>query len=292
MPKLLISTLTMLVILSSFQAGKKPKLPDEFRYVPPGTYSLPIYGVSAKGDSMRTISVEGFYMSKYEVTNKQYREFFAEVSPTLSANERDGIAIDSAAWGQEAFYSEPLKKHYHSHPSFDNYPAVNVPDEGAVKYCAWLQQKIQNVNPGYVVEVRLPTKAEWIWAARGGRSQSLYPWGNYRLRGKKGEPMCQFKMVGEHSIYRNRKTGKPEVALPPPGAERTVYTSSVNSYYPNDYGLYNMCGNAAEMVSEKDIAMGGSWNDYGGDVHTRAEAAYDRAAPTVGFRPVIIVQSR
>ncbi len=292
MPRLPICALTLLVILSSFQAGKKPKLPDGFEYIPAGTYSLPVYKPSTTGDSSMIISVQGFYMSKYEVTNKQYREFFAEVSPRLSASDREKIAIDSAGWEQAGIYVEPLRKHYHSHPSFDNYPLVNLSYEGALRYCEWLQQKIQKENPELSVEVRLPSRTEWIWAAMGGRSQSMYPWGNYRLRNKKGEPMCNFKMVGDHAIYRNRKTGRPEVAMPSPGAETSVFTSAVKSFYPNDYGLYNMCGNAAEMVSEKGVAMGGSWNDYGGDVHTRAEAAYDRAAPTVGFRPVIIVKAR
>ena len=43
------------------------------------------------------------------------------------------------------------------------------------------------------------------------------------------------------------------------------------------------------MIREKGICMGGSWNDYGGDVHICSEATYERSAPTVGFKPVITV---
>ena len=51
-----------------------------------------------------------------------------------------------------------------------------------------------------------------------------------------------------------------------------------------------MCGNVAEMIVEKGIGMGGSWNDYGGDVHIRAAVNYQTAAPTIGFRPLIIIK--
>lgn len=53
-----------------------------------------------------------------------------------------------------------------------------------------------------------------------------------------------------------------------------------------------MCGNAAEMINESGIAMGGSWNDYGGDVHIKSEAVYKTAASTIGFRPIIITKEK
>ena len=105
--------------------------------------------------------------------------------------------------------------------------------------------------------------------------------------------MCNFKRVNDGAIYRNRITGRPEVAEGAGEYSRTsFYTANAKSFYPNDYGLYNMCGNAAEMISEKGIAMGGSWNDYGADVHIKAEATYKGSAPTVGFRPIIKVSEK
>jgi hypothetical protein len=53
-----------------------------------------------------------------------------------------------------------------------------------------------------------------------------------------------------------------------------------------------MCGNAAEMINEKGIAVGGSWNDYGGDIHILSFTNYKGPAPTVGFRPVILVREK
>lgn len=60
------------------------------------------------------------------------------------------------------------------------------------------------------------------------------------------------------------------------------------SFYPNDWGLYNMSGNVAEMISEKGIAMGGSWHDTGYDVRTESAQSYTDASPLIGFRPVLV----
>lgn len=46
------------------------------------------------------------------------------------------------------------------------------------------------------------------------------------------------------------------------------------------------------MIQERGICMGGSWDDYGGDVTTRSEANYKEPAPTIGLRPVIIVSEK
>ena len=109
--------------------------------------------------------------------------------------------------------------------------------------CEWLQQKIQKDNPAFEIEVKLPTKHQFIYAAQGGRMQSIYPWGEFYLRNKKHEPRCNFKIVKDEHIYRNRKTGEPEIGVRSTNFSGQVrFTSTVNSYYQNDFKLYNMCG--------------------------------------------------
>ena len=74
------------------------------------------------------------------------------------------------------------------------------------------------------------------------------------------------------------------------GVEGEVASNSdiiapVNSYWENDFGLYNMSGNVAEMVEEKGIAKGGSWKDGPESLKIEAEHEYDGNAETyVGFR--------
>jgi len=299
MKRLLLTCSATILLLSAFTTNKKVKikLPEEFNYIPAGTFID--FEPGENYDEKKSVSMHSFYMSKYEVTNFQYRQFFTEASSAMSEEEKEKIACDSAGWRTTMTYCEPVVEYYYRHPAYNNYPMVNVSYEGATKYCEWLQQKIQKDNPDFSIEVKIPTRQQWIWAAMGGRAQAMFPWGNYYLRNKKGEPMCNFKKVGDGAIYRNRTTGKPEVAegaidfsIAASLSDKAFYTANVKSFYPNDYGLYNMCGNAAEMVAEKNICVGGSWNDYGGDIKIRSYMPFETSAPTVGFRPIIIATEK
>lgn len=309
MKHLFITCTAAFLLLNAFAPGKKktPKLPDSFVYVPAGTYYdadrakkteaetvASAKTIVWKIDSSAIISIGIFYISKYEVTNLQYRQFYAEVSAGLTNEEKEKIACDTLGWRQELTYNEPLVEYYYRHPAYNDYPAVNIPYEGALQYCNWLQQKIQTDNPAFEIEVKLPGKIQWIYAAQGGRSNAMYPWGNYFLRNRKGEFLCNFTHLGDESIVRNRQTGKAEVTYGRTFSSHfgSLSTTPVKSFYPNDYGLYNVCGNAAEMIADKGIAMGGSWKDYGGDVHIKAETQYEGPAPTLGFRPLIIVKEK
>lgn len=294
MKRLLLTSLATILLLSAFTTNKKVKvkLPEEFTYIPAGTFVD--FEPGEQYDDKKSVSLHSFYMSKYEVTNLQYRNFFNEAVPGLAAEEIKKIICDSSGWNNRPLsYGEPMVTYYYSHPAYNNYPVVNISYNGATKYCEWLQQKIQKDNPEFTIEVKIPSRQQWIWAAMGGRSQAMFPWGNYYLRNKKGEPMCNFRRVDDGAIYRNRLTGKPEVAEQTgPSGKAAYYTAAVKSFYPNDFGLYNMCGNAAEMVAEKDICVGGSWNDYGGDVHIRSYMTFEISAPTVGFRPIVIAKEK
>ena len=59
-------------------------------------------------------------------------------------------------------------------------------------------------------------------------------------------------------------------------------------HYPNDFGLYNVCGNVAEMVAERGIAYGGSYLDPGYDIRIDSEKRYDGPSPLIGFRVIAV----
>jgi formylglycine-generating enzyme required for sulfatase activity len=63
-----------------------------------------------------------------------------------------------------------------------------------------------------------------------------------------------------------------------------MITASINSYYPNSFGLYNMCGNVAEMIEEKGIAKGGSFDDSAYKVRIESEKFYTKPQADIGFR--------
>ena len=80
---------------------------------------------------------------------------------------------------------------------------------------------------------RLPTEAEWEYAARGGRDMAKYPWGNPYIRNSKGCMLANFK-PGRGNYYD----------------DGFAYTAPVASYFANDYGLYDMSGNVAEWCED------------------------------------------
>jgi gliding motility-associated lipoprotein GldK len=215
---------------------------------------------------------------------------------------------DTLVWMRDFSYSynEPMTKRYFSHPSFGNYPVVGVTWKQAVAFCHW-RSHIQNSyleKKKFAVEsdFRLPSEAEWEYAARGARSNSMYPWGNYYLRNKKG---C---------LLANFKPGRGNYA-----EDGGFYTVRADGYWPNDYGLYNMSGNVAEWTNsyfyegaynfvsdmspdvrldakdsdpprmKRKVVRGGSWKDIGYflQVSTRNFEYQDTAKSYIGFRCVI-----
>ena len=66
----------------------------------------------------------------------------------------------------------------------------------------------------------------------------------------------------------------------------SFHTAQVSSYLPNDKGFFCTIGNVAEMISGKEIVVGGSWHDPGYDVRNESYKTYKGAGPTIGFRVV------
>ncbi|MBE7171057.1 MAG: SUMF1/EgtB/PvdO family nonheme iron enzyme [Williamsia sp.] len=218
------------------------------------------------------------------------------------------IYPDTLVWIRDFSYSynEPQTKRYFSHPAFNNYPVVGVNWRQATAFCEWrthyLNAFLESKNRPSESDFRLPTEAEWEYAARGGRSQSMFPWGNPYLRNKKG---C---------LLANFKPGRGN--YPEDGG---FYTVRADAYWPNDFGLYNMAGNVSEWTSslyyeggynfqhdmnpdirynakdsdpprmKRKVLRGGSWKDVGFYLQTgtRAYEYQDTAKSYIGFRSVI-----
>ncbi|MEM6725598.1 MAG: SUMF1/EgtB/PvdO family nonheme iron enzyme, partial [Bacteroidota bacterium] len=187
-------------------------------------------------------------------------------------------------------------KVYLEHPAYDDYPVVNVSYEGALLYCAWLTQQLHTQFPGEYdnYHFRLPAKEEFTYAAQAGHEFAPYPWGGFYLQNARGQKLANFNAIGSESIARDPETGELELVknhkLPPKVDEFSVLAPAV-SYVENDFGAYNMCGNAAEMTLEKGLAMGGSWRSPGYDIRVFSEMPYDEPNPEVGFRPVLALSA-
>lgn len=280
-------------------------------YVPEGM----LHRYVKDGDN-EEIPVRGFFVGGTEVSNADYQLFLEDL-----LRQRKFRMLDSAAVAPldmvelkkvfpEAKNPEAYATHLTgSHPAFADYPVVNVSRRAVELYATWLAQAY-NQDPkridGKNVRFRLMTAREFEYAARGGRKFAPYPWGGPYIRNSRGCYLANFNTMLPHQKNGDdyfgiagqpkespeaRKARLDELAKKEPCGNGTedggVLTVAVESYYPNDYGLYNMAGNAAEMIAEEGKTMGGSWmhEDFYMQVNSVKEQAVPH--PSTGFRLIM-----
>lgn len=207
---------------------------------------------------------------------------------------------DTTVWIKDFNYSynEPMHNDYFWHDAYGDYPVVGVSWKQARAFAQWrtLYHNIYRKEKGKhnVNSYRLPTEAEWEYAARGGLESASYPWGGPYTKNDRGCFMANFKPLrGDYA------------------ADQALYTVEAKSYDPNDYGLYNMAGNVSEWVfssydpasyeysssmnpsvndetNMKKVVRGGSWKDvaYFLQVSSRDYEYADSARSYIGFRTV------
>ncbi|RNI32691.1 gliding motility lipoprotein GldK [Rufibacter immobilis] len=259
----------------------------------------------------KQVTIGGFYMDETEITNNEYRQF-------VDAIRQDSLDIlgeefvmtqlypDTTVWVKDFTYhmGDPLMEYYYSHPAFDDYPVVGVDWFAAKYFNSWRTKHKNNYNVesgmAPMPSFRLPSEAEWEYAARGGRDLATYPWGGPYLRNAKGCMLANFK-PGRGDYYSDGFT----------------YTAPVGQYYPNDFGLYDMSGNVAEWCEDayseatvplvwdlnptyyndnepRKIVRGGSWKDIAHFLETgvRNFEYQDSARSYIGFRSAMIYIGR
>jgi sulfatase modifying factor 1 len=215
---------------------------------------------------------------------------------------------DTLAWVHDFTYSfnEPMTNMYFWHPAYDDYPVVGVSWKQARAFCIWRTQLLNDFNASrgqsYVQDFRLPTESEWEWAARGGLDLTKYPWGGPYIRNTQGCFLGNFKPLRGNYID-----------------DGGFHTVKINSYNPNDYGLFCMAGNVAEWTSnafdesaynfahdlnpdyqydakdtdpivlKRKVIRGGSWKDVGYYMQNsvRTYEYQDTSKCYVGFRSVM-----
>jgi gliding motility-associated lipoprotein GldK len=211
---------------------------------------------------------------------------------------------DTTVWIKDFSYSynEPMHNDYFQHAAFSNYPVVGVNWHQAKAFSDWRTQYLRSYkkNKGRknessrVQSFRLPSEAEWEYAARGGLEAATYPWGGPYTKDDRACFLANFKPLrGDYA------------------ADEALYTVEADAYDPNGFGLYNMSGNVAEWVNtsynansyeymssmspnvnnknnKRKVIRGGSWKDvsYYLQVSTRDFEYADTARSYIGFRNV------
>lgn len=242
-------------------AAKTNGAKEEMVYIPGGQFLMGTEdenGFKADGEGpVRKITIKPFLMDKHAVSNRDFRDFVDETAYVTEAEHYGWSFVF------HLFLSDPALKKISQHAPQTpwwvvveganwrcpegrdsdvngrwDHPVIHISWNDAKAYCKWADK-------------RLPTEAEWEFAARGGLEQQKYIWGNELV--PEGEHQC--------NIWQGD--------FPKANTEEDGYagTAPVNSYRPNGYGLFNMSGNVWEWCSDwfvKNVnKRGGRYNPTG-----------------------------
>ncbi len=271
--------------------------PDEYYAEVMDTMYLPI---EESYNGQRTWDVTKFkFQYTYMDIQKAAKDRNLRRKDVLITEEVE-VYPDTTVWIRDFTYSynEPMHNDYFWHEAYGEYPVVGVSWKQAKAFCQW---RTLNKNGSqkerkraFVNSFRLPSEAEWEYAARGGLQGATFPWGGPYAKNDRGCFLANFKPLrGDYA------------------ADQALYTVEAKSYEPNDYNLYNMAGNVSEWVhssydqgsyeysstinpsvndasNERKVVRGGSWKDvaYFLQVSSRDYEYADSARSYIGFRTV------
>ena len=265
-----------LAVLSSQWLSGYPGLPDDVVYISGGEFEMGDHHGDGPSNELplHAVLLDAFFMSQYEVTNEQYCDYLNSAYP--GQIKVDGGVVYAASDGSNTYpycdtysydtssqidFNAPnFSVRYKGGRDMSDDPMVHVSWYGAVAYCNWRSDE-EGMESCYNLSTwecdfskhgyRLPTEAEWEYAARGGEHCPYYrfPWGDtisHSLANYYANP-------GSYTYDVNSTTGY----HPDWNDSVFPFTSVVGSFASSGYGLHDMAGNVWEWCNDWY-----NWNYY------------------------------
>lgn len=235
--------------------------------IPAGSFEMGANNDKLYERPAHTVQMHSFEIGAYEVTNEEFEAFVDDTGYKTEPETRNA----SITW--RSYFVEGR----------DKFPVVLVSWHDANNFCKWISSKTGDTY-------RLPTEAEWEYAARGGQEQKEYPWGD--------------EISAEYANYDAEGTRKVLIGI------ALDHVRRVGSYKPNGFGLYDVVGNVWEWCSDwfgeryysisPDVSpkgpevgifkvmRGASWMDQADvcRITYRGYNSVNYSAPFLGFRVV------
>ena len=209
---------------------------DNMVLIPGGTFRMGSEDGEADEKPVHEVTVDKFYLSKYEVTVREFKTFIEETGTRTDA-EKEGYSyiwvsdkwakMNGINWRHDCEGNRRSESEY-------NHPVIHVSWNDAVAYCKWRSDKTGKIY-------RLPSEAEWEFAAGNGARHTKYSWGNGDPNGKYGGNVTDESKSPTGSSWSIKFDGY---------NDDYWYTAPIGSYNPNDFGLFDMTGNVWEWCND------------------------------------------
>ncbi len=208
--------------------------PRNMVLIPAGVFEMGSTDQQAGADEhpQHTVSLNAFYLDTFEVTNREFRKFVKahHYKTTAEKNGKAWVYVEDEQWTElpGAWWRKPEGKESVFASRRGSHPAVILSWEDAKAYCE-------------SVGKRLPTEAEWEYAARAGSPTNTW-WGRSSSKSKEAGNVAD----------QTHKREFPKRPWPTLESYDDQYfrTAPVGTFKPNNWGLYDMIGNAWEWVGD------------------------------------------